>query len=147
MNKDFWERIDRLEELAKKAMPDHQVVYEDGEERYVLTKFIAAANPAMILEMIAEMRRLENENDRLKIELHDMDSSAREMWNDMKQLEKEADWLASKCSGLSSNAEGCEDCCLNGECPHNDIHTETMCTEPQDWREAARKVVSEADNA
>ena len=135
MNKDFRERMPRLEELAGKANSGpwqniighpHQIITENESwpvadvESFNDAAFIAAANPAMIVEMIAELRRLEKETDRLKIELHDMDSSAREMWQDMRQQEKEADWLA-KILAAGGHKEY--------------------------WRNAARKAVSEADNA
>lgn len=56
--------------------------------------FIAAANPAVVLALIEHIEQLERGNERLKIELHDMDSSGREMHKDMQDLEREADWLA-----------------------------------------------------
>lgn len=105
MTKDFWERLERLEELAGKATlekwqrdhlgnvyvapkgkeNDYQAIvcltknYDDYVPTEANADFIAAANPAMIQEMAVEIRRLEKENDRLKIELHDMDSSISEM--------------------------------------------------------------------
>lgn len=138
MNKDFWERIDRLEELANKAtleewiikiMPDGDfdddctfittaqrekeskgaIAKVDFTEPYIIenenlfpsniiqrnnAEFIAAANPTMIRDMIAELRRLKQENERLKIEAYDLDSSGGEMAKDYEQLEKEADRLA-----------------------------------------------------
>lgn len=132
MNKDFWDKVKRLEELAKKATPGPWDEYNDPrsnmiegkncewvmglDERYrcpfifgdsipdalseavgefcearvdiseANLSYIAAANPAMIQEMIAELKRLEKENDRLKIELHDMDSSGRDATKDYNQL-------------------------------------------------------------
>lgn len=138
MNKDFWERIDRLEELAEKATQGEWNVSNDhfliGDVNKLLIAnslcetrgqvqskanalFIAAANPAMIQEMIAEMRR----------------------------LEKEADWLAEK-------ARKCSFAYRNRSCHHLCVGNCSIClydnriVTAQDFREAARKAVSEADN-
>lgn len=46
------------------------------------------------LELLDTADKLEQENDRLKIELHDRDSSGGEIVKDMNQLEKEANWMA-----------------------------------------------------
>lgn len=142
MNKDFWERINKLEELAGKATPGTWIIKNDPEDRYdydiafittterqnasigeiaqvscyepdiieepivkeqiANAEYISAANPAMIKEMIAEMRR----------------------------LEKEADWLAEELASVyKSEFEGTMDLLdVNG------------------WREAARKVVMENKN-
>ena len=91
-NKDFWDKVAELEELAEKATQGEwhcdisgyvfrkpQEPSENDKMPIVLLcgsvsqfeksrfdgKFIAAANPAMIKEMVAEMRRLEKEADRL----------------------------------------------------------------------------------
>ena len=141
MTKDFWKRVKKLEELAGKATQGEWSVDDTGyvfrkpqasseEEKMPLVPmcrsmkqfdesrfdgaFIAAANPAMILEMIAELRR----------------------------LEKEADWLACQ---LEKKKHGCEWCEERYEC----IPSQVSCgyEGPDNWREAAREAVSEADNA
>lgn len=81
MTEDFVKRLDRLEELANKATPgpwynvvvesDFSVVstdMQDDNKSIAIepieekdSEYIAAANPAMIKEMIAELRRLEEE--------------------------------------------------------------------------------------
>lgn len=131
MNKDFWRRIDRLEELAGKATQGEWDVYnfskvfsvESGNNLFqaysgfdseghkwdgkVNALYVAAAYPAMILEMIAEMRR----------------------------LEKEADWLARRL------VEFCD--------PDHDNQCCVLCrrncngVDCKEWREAARKAVEE----
>ena len=86
MTKDFWERIDRLEALADYANNKHtqqmwlgtpfcSISIEEfkGDQCIAFTplsqakkdNFIAAANPALIMEMIAELRSLEKEADYL----------------------------------------------------------------------------------
>lgn len=88
MDRDFWRRRERLEELAQRATPgewqcppysESMVVSREGRlisssrhcsfnRKFGLldmasaadnAAYIAAANPAMILELCAEMRRLE----------------------------------------------------------------------------------------
>lgn len=148
MNKDFWERIDKLEELAKKATQgkwsgyygDKNEDYIDGaiNNEYVHiamvnkpncennTLFISSANPAMIMEMIAEMR----------------------------MLKKEAEWLAEHMqavcelnpSGICT--ESCPVSCSCDDFPFLKRHQDDgTTTNKKEWREAARKAVSEADNA
>lgn len=84
MNNDFWKRIDKLEELAGKATQGEWIVSNSnfliGDANNLLianslcetrgqdqsranARFIAAANPQTIREMIAELRRLEKEAD------------------------------------------------------------------------------------
>lgn len=60
--KDFWDEIERLEELAGKLKDEEWFPdYPQGDE----LEYIAAANPAMIKEMIAELRWLNNKvNDK-----------------------------------------------------------------------------------
>ena len=144
MNKDFWERIDRLEELAEKATQGEWVIStDDGIDwgnLYVTTEdrhyadmveiaqvdnaflrtdeihtdfqkeqnanacYIAAANPLMIKEMIAELR----------------------------MLEKEVDWLAKEMG--ECNKENSTECSYPFQYE--------MCSVC--WRETARKAVEEA---
>lgn len=128
MNKDFWERIDRLEELAGKATQGEWDVYnlskvfsvEGGNNLFqaysgfdseghkwdgkVNALYIAAANPAMILEMITELRK----------------------------LTKQVNWLAMKCQNVRKFPT------MNGK-PEDDWTA-------YKWREAARKVVMEERN-
>ena len=93
MNKEFLDKLDALESLAKLASPgDWQVtekdiaVYNMGEENetsyaksvingsievfdpdsYVNAHYIAYANPDFIRQMISELRRLAKENENLQ---------------------------------------------------------------------------------
>ena len=71
MSKDFWERVDKLDELAERATQGEWVYVglwsfykKDNEtsealgtaEHYYDGEYIAAANPAMIKEMINMLR-------------------------------------------------------------------------------------------
>lgn len=146
MNK---ERINRLKELAEKATPGPWwfgglfSFYADDTalgtvQQFCDGRYITAANPQAILELIAELERLEKENERWRIEVHDLDSSGREAAQDMQALEKEADWLAKRL------AEFCD--------PDHDDQCCVLCREScngvdgKEWREAARKAM-EASNA
>ena len=122
MNKDFWERVNKLEALAcnTNAGPwwhgighPHEIYTENENwpiaavESYNDAAYIAAANPAMIKEMIAELRR----------------------------LEKEADWLAKRLAEFC-DPEHDEQCCYlcREYCDRVKAH---------EWREAAHKAVKE----
>lgn len=80
MNKDFWDNVDRLEQLAKNVkseeweVADTHIVRVATKGYYINdficetsnvvdTVFIAVANPSMILELVAELRKLEKEAD------------------------------------------------------------------------------------
>lgn len=141
MNKDFWERIDRLEELAGKATQgkwnycgceiwanettmSHDVVGK--VEKFEDAQYIDAANPAMILEMIATFK------GRLSFLEHELVEKDIELENtkaELKRLEKEADWLADKCA-CQNIRNGCQ-CGIDKNYRRNE----------------ARKAVTEADNA
>ena len=100
MDTDFWKGIDRLEELAGKIKPGEWEYEPENENlRHNVTRvgviipelgeYISAANPAMIKEMTAEMRRLKDENAKLK---NVSELTAKKLM----QLYKEADWLAER---------------------------------------------------
>lgn len=61
MNNDFWERIDKLEELAIKLASVYDGTTIPINELELIAEFAHATNPAMIREMVAEIRRLEKE--------------------------------------------------------------------------------------
>lgn len=156
MNKDFWERINRLEELANKISPKDweytntfgkpalisntgcygvqiaEAVFAGKEEHM---EYIAAANPVMIQEMIMEMRRLKQENKRLKIEAQDLDSSGGKMAKDYGQLEKEAQWLAEILAEFC-DPDHDDQCCVLCRKNCDDV-------QPSEWRKRARKAVLE----
>lgn len=202
MNKDFWKRLYRLEELAGKIPvvewyhisvgKDRHAVFSKNKPEAVIaltcldedgtkigmgektSDYIAAANPTMVLEMIAEMRKMwrlnnwdvaalqaygalpedmevhiENESfawhlNRIKTGLGKRLKLAEKRLEDClllnDQLEKEADWLADILSAICHDEEN--SCAM---CPS----PKTPCTaiEANSWREAARKAVSEANNA
>lgn len=88
MNKDFWERVNKLEELAIKATQEEW--YTEPPQRYNI-EFRAAANPATILEMIAVFK------GRLSFLEHELVEKDIELENtkaELKRLEKEADGLS-----------------------------------------------------
>lgn len=130
------------------------------------TAFIAAASPDIVLALIAELEdlrskedaqkwacgecqeveqelkqkveRLQEENIRLKVELHDLDSSGGEMAKDCRRLEKEADWLAEQL--LACTDDNRIDTCRYTECGIcSDIDTVAG------WRDAANKAVEGED--
>lgn len=130
MTKDFWERIDKLEVFAERANPlkwqnDDIIcsnlllaIGENNQNTFLgeiidsdNAEYIAFANPTMILEMIEEMRK----------------------------LQKEADWLADT---LSAICHDCEAGCAT--CPK----PKKSCMDiiANDWREAAIKTVMENKN-
>lgn len=117
MNKDFWDKVKRLEELAKNTKHSDIVAFlpTDNSMR-VWADYIAAANPAMIQEMIAKLKRLHEE-----IEFQEKRSKAQGAM--IGRLEKEADWLADILQR----------------------HSTFFTTEK--WRKAARRAVSEKNNA
>lgn len=130
-NKDFWKRIDRLEELAGKATQgewnycgceiwanettmSHDVVGK--VEKFEDAQYIDAADPAMILEMIVELRRLEKEADLLAEKLAEVSDS---MFDD------EMEDLGFECS------QECEQSGCTLECRKNN------------WLESARKALEQ----
>lgn len=85
-------------------------------------------------ELKQKVERLHEENTRLKVELHDLDSSGGEMAKDYRQLEKEADWLAEQL--LACTDDNRIDTCRYTECGLcSDIDTVAG------WRKSARKAV------
>lgn len=167
MNKDFWERINKLEGLAGKATPGEWLISTsdgiDWGDLYITTEdrnkaemqwiatvddalfradetqtdfqkeqnanacYIAAANPAMVLEMIATFK------GRLSFLEHELVEKDIELENtkvELKSLEKEADWLAEEVASVyKSEFEGTMDL-----------------LDASGWREAARKAVMENKN-
>lgn len=133
MDKDFWEKVCALNELAGKATQGEWVSDGHGNidstKRFYLAEnltredadYIAAANPEMILEMIAEMRRLEKEAGWLADKLAEVSGS---MFDD------EMETLGFQCS---------HECEKAGYCP--------MDCRKKNWRESARQSLSEANNA
>ena len=144
MNKDFWERLDRLEELAEKATRPDWEIRVKNDNAYATNvdfhqannlRYIAAANPAMIKEMIVEMRRLENENSKLK-------TVSEFVAKEASRLNKEADWLAIWCADACACRHGnCEGCCFNEQCICPLEDDEKLANKPNIWREAARKAM------
>lgn len=146
MDKDFWDKVNRLEELAGKAtqgewnycgceiwanetVNSHNVVGKT--ERFEDAKYIAAANTAMIQEMIAELKSLDDKNYNLKSKLRLANENTYNMEQDYNRLEKEANWLAEELASVyKSEFEGTMDL-----------------LDASGWRNEARKAVSEADNA
>lgn len=125
MNKDFWERIDRLEELTKKTTRSDWDIHVKGDNAYATNvdfhqvdnlRYIAAANPAMILEMVEEIKDLQSEILAYQAGCNTV-GCLRE--KDIRRLEREADWLAEKLE-------------MNVPLLHEDAG----------WREAARKAVA-----
>lgn len=94
-------------------------------------KYVAAANPAMVLEMIAEIKSLRQENARLNAE---------------------ADWLADRCDEFCGNHNFCGECIMlagpfkKDKCAGG-AKIEYVGQEPKDldWRAAAREAVSKGD--
>lgn len=122
-----------LKQLALKATPGPWVANQDGDgslcvttkpigEHYIIiepaewddAEYMAAVNPQVILELLANYER----------------------------LEKEADWLACQ---LEEKEHGCNYCDeYNKEC----IPSLQTCgyKGPENWREAARKALEEAND-
>lgn len=136
--------IGRIEELeANNYGPE---ILNDPQ---ALTVSYFAGRMAEGRENNAEIDRLNAENTRLKVELHDMDISAAEARKEYRaeiaKLEKEADWLATELAKFCSR-EDCENC------EHSGRQWEEYCfckilslgvNSLQTWREAARKAVEE----
>lgn len=155
MDKNLQEKIARLKELAEKAMPgpweldetptDIGTFYEiysaewmvaDCEKDGASAAFIAAANPAMILELIAAIEKLSSKliEEQKRSERTENNNIA--LRNKLIQLEKESEWLVAELGdglGWPPCGRVCRDCNFLCRCNH--------------WREAARKAVSEGDNA
>ncbi len=187
INKNFWEKLDRLEWLAKRASEGNWFITDDDYSGKVITsdnysekvidsvikdqfeiriasfedavdaernaEYIAAANPAMIREMIGALRELFENNygpDMLNdpqaltisyfagcmAEGRKRNIKEDKLLEEKAQLEREADWLADMLSDICHDYEaGC------AICPR----TKRPCWEimANDWREAARKAVKE----
>ena len=121
-----------LKEKAEKALPNHQIVYQDGEERYILSSFIAATNPAVVLALIEKIERLEE----------DFEAAARSAADESVKavkLEEEADWLAKQASLMCDCIENCDECRLFSECGCNGQNSQEI------WRKAAREAISQEE--
>lgn len=118
---------------------DDEVPNDFQKEQNANACYISAANPSMILEMIAELRRIvKADEDKHKIICED-DRRIENAEVKVLQLEKEADWLAEKYISLGMcPANGCNGCLIEEKCPK---------ITAKDLREAARKAVKEKDNA
>lgn len=101
--------------------------YPDAKQKYVFEVVSDIQNGKLSKKMTAEIQRLEEENARLKIEAHDLDSSGRETAKDLENLEKEADWLADYL---------CDVACVRDIKPCDSTKTCRDC-----WRDEARKAV------
>lgn len=69
-DRDFWERVDKLYGFARKVL-EHQKEEENDEVRYILARFIAAATPTLICDLIKKCRALEKEAQWLAHKLGD----------------------------------------------------------------------------
>ena len=147
MDKNFWDKVERLEELAGKATQGEwsvndlsKIISIDGNtlclaysgfdsdgnkwDGNINASYIAAANPAMIKEMIATF------NSRISFLEHALVEKDIEFENtkaEMRWLEKEANWLAGEIVSWE------KDQALPGE-PVQTI---------EELREAARKAIAE----
>lgn len=152
MIKDLWEHMNRLQGLAIRATPGPWHKQEDD------AAFIAAANPAMILEMIAKMRNFQKElNDTkaqvgrkvkrigiLEADLERLRKAYRKLEDENSKLKTVSDFVAKKGLQLAKQlAEFCnpdhnDQCCsLYSENCNNANFIE--------WREAAHDAVKEGE--
>ena len=143
MSNDFQERVERLREAAEKANSGpwqniighpHQIITENENwpiadvESFNDAAFIAAANPAVVLEFIEYIERLEEDFEAASL-------SAAEESVKAAKLEEEAEWLAG-CLEERDIADHYE-----GRVDLGEMRDKT------DWREAARKAAAEGDKA
>lgn len=136
--------LSTIKEKAEKAMPgpwevdetptDIGTFYEiystdwlvaDCEKDGASATFIAVANPAVVLALIAEIERLEKQ-----VELWQHDYNV--LTEHLTGLEKEADWLANYIG---------EHACVNGEPETTICPSRESCR--NHWREATRKAIRE----
>ena len=140
LNKDFWKRVNKLEELAAKASKDDVIAYIPTDKSYKnQAEYVNAAHPAMILEMIAEMRRLETVVNGYKVSTEEAQEIMGELQAKNARLEKEADWLAERLKEACKNFNGCF------SCPFYDDEGAYCIVEDKTWREAARKAVAKQE--
>lgn len=90
-----------------------------------------------------EVKRLKEENARLKGEVHDWSSSCKELAKDLRRQEKEANWLAQELAKFCSRAD-CDECEYVGQQWEENTFCKVLSlgvNSPDTWREAARKAV------
>lgn len=124
--------IRRILELEKEIEARHKIIQEDDG------RIEEAEGKCLLLK--EKISRLEQENARLKIEAHDLDSSGRETAKDLEQLEKEAGMLAAFCADLCPNVPYYINCQSCDSCPGMDCEKSGK---PESWRELARKMVED----
>lgn len=94
--------------------------------------YIAAASPAVVLALIEEIERLEE----------DFDAAARSAADESVKavkLEEEAEWLAKQASLMCDCIENCDECRLFSECGCNGQNSKEI------WRKAAQEAISQEE--
>lgn len=164
MNDDFHDKINNLEKLARKASPgpwkltpasDTVVLATSGRPICSSTHctlnqptlldtakgadnaaFIEAANPAMILETLAELERLRKLCELWKHDYEILAETCSGQKKELDKLKKEANWLAHKHAESCRGEDGCKDC-------PDPSGNGCLIMDAEKWRKAARKAVEE----
>lgn len=113
-----------LFELCERIQPG----YSDGHNELEARNFLRE-----------QIKRLREENARLKVEAHDLDSSGGEMAKDIAKLEKMVNWLAKQASLICDCIENCDECRLFLECGCDGQNSKKI------WLKAAKKAVEEKE--
>lgn len=185
MNKDFWKRIDRLEELVNKATQgkwnycgceiwanettiSHDVVGK--VEKFEDAQYIGAADPAMILEMITELKKYwmdaadyasyfmylatyvgvddeVGEQPAAKDIYHAVFTRLQKLKSENSRLQNLSDYIAKEALRLQKEADWLAERLKERDGRELIIPRKVTVWTKEQWCEAARKAVSEADNA